>query len=105
MLARYKSLHTVGSQLYFGKESLAPRGPEYPFMARDEKADCSQQQHLNNSSSRLFKDATTCATEMEDIFAELGLSIYLHNFLEQGFDTWYTILDIKEWENCTEVSK
>jgi len=35
-------------------------------------------------------------TEVEDIFAELGLSLYLHDFLEQGFDTWYSILDIKE---------
>jgi hypothetical protein len=33
-------------------------------------------------------------TELEDILAELGLSMYLHDFLEQGFDTWYTILDI-----------
>jgi hypothetical protein len=35
-------------------------------------------------------------SELEHILAELGLSTYLHDFLEQGFDTWYTILDIKE---------
>lgn len=35
-------------------------------------------------------------TELADIFAELGISNYLHDFIEQGFDTWETILDIKE---------
>jgi len=34
--------------------------------------------------------------ELEDVFAELGISHYLHDFLEQGFDTWETILDITE---------
>lgn len=35
-------------------------------------------------------------TELENIFAELGISLYLTNFLEQGFDSWDTILDITE---------
>ncbi|KAH8815034.1 hypothetical protein F5884DRAFT_663987 [Xylogone sp. PMI_703] len=35
-------------------------------------------------------------TELEDIFAELGISQYLQDFLDQGFDTWETILDITE---------
>jgi hypothetical protein len=35
-------------------------------------------------------------TELGDIFAELGISQYLQDFLEQGFDTWETILDITE---------
>ncbi|KUJ22357.1 uncharacterized protein LY89DRAFT_294738 [Mollisia scopiformis] len=35
-------------------------------------------------------------TELADVFAELGISHYLHDFLEQGFDTWETILDITE---------
>ena len=35
-------------------------------------------------------------TELGDIFAELGISQYLDDFLEQGFDTWETILDITE---------
>jgi hypothetical protein len=35
-------------------------------------------------------------TELGGIFAELGISHYLHDFLEQGFDTWETILDITE---------
>ena len=35
-------------------------------------------------------------TELGDIFTELGISHYLYNFLEQGFDTWETILDITE---------
>lgn len=35
-------------------------------------------------------------TDLADIFAELGISHYLHDFIEQGFDTWETILDITE---------
>lgn len=34
--------------------------------------------------------------EVGAIFAELGISQYLNDFLEQGFDTWETILDITE---------
>nr|XP_036580622.1 HMG box protein [Colletotrichum truncatum]KAF6788617.1 HMG box protein [Colletotrichum truncatum] len=36
------------------------------------------------------------AQELESIFSELGISQYLDTFLEQGFDTWETILDITE---------
>ncbi|OLN88818.1 High mobility group protein B3 [Colletotrichum chlorophyti] len=36
------------------------------------------------------------AQELDGIFAELGISQYLDTFLEQGFDTWETILDITE---------
>jgi len=35
-------------------------------------------------------------TEVETIFEELGIQQYLHDFLEQGFDSWETILDITE---------
>lgn len=35
-------------------------------------------------------------TELAEVFSELGISHYLHDFLEQGFDTWETILDITE---------
>ncbi|TVY30441.1 High mobility group protein 20A [Lachnellula hyalina] len=35
-------------------------------------------------------------TELVDIFAELGISHYLEDFIDQGFDTWDTILDITE---------
>ncbi|TVY78194.1 High mobility group protein 20A [Lachnellula suecica] len=35
-------------------------------------------------------------TELGEIFAELGISRYLDEFIEQGFDTWDTILDITE---------
>lgn len=35
-------------------------------------------------------------TELEAIFAELGISHYLTEFIEQGFDSWDTILDITE---------
>ncbi len=34
--------------------------------------------------------------QLEQIFGELGISQYLGVFLEQGFDTWDTILDITE---------
>ncbi|KAL2165163.1 hypothetical protein VTH06DRAFT_459 [Thermothelomyces fergusii] len=36
------------------------------------------------------------AQSLEAIFGELGISQYLDAFLEQGFDTWETILDITE---------
>ncbi|TAQ84846.1 hypothetical protein B7494_g6832 [Chlorociboria aeruginascens] len=35
-------------------------------------------------------------TELGEIFEELGISHYLDDFVEQGFDTWETILDITE---------
>lgn len=35
-------------------------------------------------------------TELAQIFAELSISQYLDVFVEQGFDTWETILDITE---------
>ncbi|CCU76121.1 hypothetical protein BGHDH14_bgh04339 [Blumeria hordei DH14] len=35
-------------------------------------------------------------TDLADIFAELGISHYLQEFIEQGFDSWDTILDITE---------
>jgi hypothetical protein len=35
-------------------------------------------------------------TELAAIFDELGLTQYLDSFLDQGFDTWDTILDITE---------
>lgn len=35
-------------------------------------------------------------TQLEDIFEELGLIQYLDSFVEQGFDTWETCLDIRE---------
>lgn len=35
-------------------------------------------------------------TELGDIFVELGVSQYLDAFVEHGFDTWETILDITE---------
>lgn len=35
-------------------------------------------------------------TGLGEIFAELGISQYLSDFVDQGFDTWETILDIKE---------
>jgi hypothetical protein len=34
--------------------------------------------------------------QLEVIFAELGIAQYLPVFVDQGFDTWDTILDITE---------
>lgn len=34
--------------------------------------------------------------DLETIFRELGIAQYLDTFVEQGFDTWDTILDIQE---------
>jgi len=34
--------------------------------------------------------------ELEPVFRELGLAQYLDAFIDQGFDTWDTILDIQE---------
>jgi hypothetical protein len=35
-------------------------------------------------------------TLLESIFGELGISQYLSGFIDQGFDSWDTILDITE---------
>jgi hypothetical protein len=35
-------------------------------------------------------------TELETVLAELGMSHYLNDFIEQGFDSWDAILDIAE---------
>lgn len=34
--------------------------------------------------------------QLESTFRDLGLSQYLGTFVDQGFDTWDTILDIQE---------
>lgn len=34
--------------------------------------------------------------KLEEVFRELGISQYLDAFVDQGFDTWDTILDITE---------
>jgi hypothetical protein len=34
--------------------------------------------------------------DLDAVFSELGLSQYLDTFVDQGFDTWDTILDIQE---------
>lgn len=34
--------------------------------------------------------------DVQQILQELGLSQYVEAFLEQGFDTWETVLDITE---------
>ena len=34
--------------------------------------------------------------QLDFIFGELGITQYLDAFIDQGFDTWETILDITE---------
>lgn len=34
--------------------------------------------------------------KLDEVFRELGISQYLDAFVDQGFDTWETILDIME---------
>jgi len=34
--------------------------------------------------------------ELGDILTRLGLSQYLKRFVQEGFDTWETVLDITE---------
>lgn len=36
------------------------------------------------------------APDLELVFRELGLAQYLDSFVEQGFESWDTILDIQE---------
>ena len=38
--------------------------------------------------------------EVEQVLSELGLLQYLGRFLEEGFDTWATVLDITEEDLC-----
>lgn len=40
------------------------------------------------------------AESLGAIFGELGISQYLEAFLDQGFDSWDTILDITESDLC-----
>lgn len=40
---------------------------------------------------------------LEVVFGELGITQYLDSFLEQGFDTWETILDITESDLYVKV--
>jgi hypothetical protein len=43
-----------------------------------------------------FPERSHCMSDLSGIFAELGISQYLNAFLDQGFDSWETILDITE---------
>lgn len=51
---------------------------------------------FTNLSGHEDPEAACCMTDLAEIFAELGISHYLREFVEQGFDTWDTILDITE---------
>lgn len=48
-------------------------------------------------TARHIRDSLSwMSQQLETIFGELGLSQYLNAFLDQGFDSWETILDITE---------
>lgn len=72
---------------HLGGEGIYPRRRE----ARNWKSET-----LTYISGHEYPEAACCMTDLSEIFAELGISHYLHSFLEQGFDTWDTILDITE---------
>lgn len=38
--------------------------------------------------------------ELGDLLKKLGLSQYLEPFVEEGFDTWPTLMDITESDLC-----
>jgi hypothetical protein len=61
-----------------------------------EQALCGSSTGPTSEISGRFVPEATCMTELEAIFAELGISHYLNDFIEQGFDSWDTILDITE---------
>lgn len=43
-----------------------------------------------------FTSEPAYKTELDEIFAGLGISRYVNRFIEQGFDSWDTVLDITE---------
>lgn len=52
--------------------------------------------HNKRNTWMLGSSQSCCMTDLREIFAELGIPQYLQDFLDQGFDTWDTILDITE---------
>jgi len=48
------------------------------------------------TTPRLLSESDWMTQELETTFRELGLAQYLDSFVDQGFDTWDTILDIQE---------
>lgn len=53
-----------------------------------------------NSSLALLNEAVLVQDwimqQLETIFGELGITQYLSSFVDQGFDSWDTVLDITE---------
>lgn len=58
--------------------------------------DPSRSTQPTHTSGRVAPEQLSCMTDLGTIFVELGLTQYLDAFVEQGFDTWETILDITE---------
>lgn len=51
---------------------------------------------IQRPPGRIVPETTCCMTELGEIFTELGISQYLQEFVDQGFDSWDIILDITE---------
>lgn len=51
---------------------------------------------VNKTFRRHIRHTARMTHDLESVFAELGISQYLATFVDQGFDTWETILDITE---------
>jgi len=97
VLARYTGGRTLG-RIYI---DISSKGVSKEFKLIIElKPTCPQVScssfHTHIDHLGPFQNSTFCMTGLAGIFAELGISQYLQDFIDQGFDTWETILDIKE---------
>lgn len=52
--------------------------------------------HLGRVDPGPWRPRDAMSQSLGEIFGELGISQYLDAFVDQGFDTWDTILDITE---------
>ena len=53
-------------------------------------------QTCSNFAGHVREPLAWMAQQLETVFGELGIAQYLNVFIDQGFDTWETILDITE---------
>lgn len=71
--------------------------PDCPDLEFASFKSCCVLGHRLHRQSAHLAIMTTCEHEkLSAIFDELGLSQYLDSFLDQGFDSWETIVDIQE---------
>lgn len=80
-----------------------PRGPSLPRTESNRPPACSlglisyhYSFHLGRVDLGPWRPRDAMSQSLGEIFGELGISQYLDAFVDQGFDTWDTILDITE---------